>query len=171
MPSQPKSLTLNSDGAAKGLSAKEASMSGNHASNLKGMIMNERIVWLTCAAALVAGSGIFLPGCGMAVKDTEQMLSAAGFTMKVADTPEKLAHLKTLTQHKLIHHTHDGKLYFVYADATVAKALFVGDEKAYQSFQKLQFQQNIADQNTMTAMENREALMNWCMWGPLYRRW
>ncbi len=133
--------------------------------------MNERIVRLTCVTALAASLGIFLPGCGMMVEDTEQMLSAAGFTMKVADTPEKLAHLETLTQHKLVHHTRDGKLYYVYADATVAKALFVGDEKAYQDFQKLQIQQNIADQNAMTSMENRDAYMNWNMWGPLRRQW
>jgi hypothetical protein len=29
---------------------------------------------------------------------TEQMLAAAGFHMKLADTPEKLAHLQTLTR-------------------------------------------------------------------------
>jgi hypothetical protein len=32
---------------------------------------------------------------------TEQMLSAAGFHMKLADTPEKLAHLQTLTPRRL----------------------------------------------------------------------
>ncbi len=36
--------------------------------------------------------------------ETEQMLSAAGFHMKLADTPEKLAHLQTLTQRRLVPH-------------------------------------------------------------------
>jgi len=34
--------------------------------------------------------------------DTEQLLAAAGFKMKPADTPERLAHLKTLTQLKVV---------------------------------------------------------------------
>lgn len=34
------------------------------------------------------------------VADVEGLLERAGFTRKPADTPEKLAHLKSLPQHK-----------------------------------------------------------------------
>ena len=109
--------------------------------------------------------GIALIGCA---EETEQLLSAAGFEAKVADTPEKLAHLQTMTQRKLVRHTKDGKNYYVYADAK-RQCLFVGDEAAYQKFQNLQVQQQIADENQMAAMENREATMRWEIWGPWRR--
>ncbi|MGZ8945862.1 MAG: hypothetical protein ACXW1W_10620, partial [Methylococcaceae bacterium] len=44
-------------------------------------------------------------------EDKEQLLAAAGFKMQLADTPEKLAHLKTLTQQKIVTHEKDGKNY------------------------------------------------------------
>ena len=48
---------------------------------------------------------------------TEQLLSGVGFQKKVADTPEKLAHLGTLTPaRRLVAHRRDGQLYYVYAD-------------------------------------------------------
>ncbi len=92
-------------------------------------------------------------------KSTEQRLSVAGFTMKLADTPEKLAHLKTLTQRKVVPHDRDGKTHFVYADALYCECLYVGNEEAYQRYEKMVFQQNIANMNM-------DASMNWGMWGP-----
>ena len=43
----------------------------------------------------------------------EQLLAAAGFKMQLANTPEKLAHLKTLTQQKIVVHEKDGINYYV----------------------------------------------------------
>lgn len=100
------------------------------------------------------------------VTDKEQLLSAAGFTIKLADTPDKLAHLKTLTQHKLITHSKDGKNYFVFADATTCQCVYVGNDAAYSKFQSLQVQQNIANEQQMSAEMNEDAAMNWGMWGP-----
>lgn len=99
------------------------------------------------------------------VEDKEQMLAAAGFTMKLADTPAKLAHLKQQVQHKIIAYTKREETYFVYADATDCKCLYVGDNSAYTKFQALQVQQNIADEQQMTAEMNQNAEMNWGMWG------
>jgi len=49
------------------------------------------------------------------VADVEGLLTRAGFTKMVADTPEKIAHLKSLPQQRLIHHQRDGKKYVLYA--------------------------------------------------------
>lgn len=99
------------------------------------------------------------------VADKEQLLAAAGFTMKLADTPAKLEHLQQQVQHKVIAYAKNGKNYFVYADATDCKCLYVGDDSAYTKFQRLQVQQNIASEQQMTAEMNQNAEMNWGMGG------
>ncbi len=127
-----------------------------------------------CGAAksvlLIIALGIALMGCAMiqnskAIK-MERLLAAAGFQMRLADTPERLAHLKTLTQRKLVPHERDGHIYYVYADATSCKCLYVGTEKAYQRFQNLAIGQQIADEQRMAAEMNEDAAMNWGVWGP-----
>ena len=115
---------------------------------------------------VIVALGTVLVGCDA---DTEQELSAAGFETKVADTPEKVAHLQTLPQCKLVRCVKDGKNYYVFADAK-RNCMWVGDEAAYQKFRYLQLQQDIADENMQAAMENNAATMRWEMWGP-YHRW
>jgi hypothetical protein len=60
--------------------------------------------------------------------ETEQMLSAAGFHMKLADTPEKLAHLRALTPRQLVPHRQAEQLYYAYADPEVRRCLYAGTQ-------------------------------------------
>jgi hypothetical protein len=101
-------------------------------------------------------------------RDTEQLLAAAGFKVKPADTPDKLAHVKSLTQHKLVPHEKDGTVYYVYADATTCRCVYWGPEEAYQRYQRLATQQRIAEDQRMAAEMNEDAAMNWELWGPGY---
>ena len=98
----------------------------------------------------------------------EQLLAAAGFKMQLANTPEKLAHLKTLTQQKIVVHEKDGINYYVYADATTCQCVYIGQDANYQNFQQLQVQKNIAQEQQMTAEMNEDSAMNWGMCGPGY---
>src|SRR5204862_4808842 len=59
---------------------------------------------------------------------TERMLTAAGFQMKAADTPDKLAHLQTLTPGKIVRRELSGEPSYVYADRNVCKCLYTGTE-------------------------------------------
>ena len=56
-------------------------------------------------AAFIIAVGAALVGCTAIERsnamDTERMLSASGFNMKFADTPQKLAHLQSMTQRKV----------------------------------------------------------------------
>ena len=100
------------------------------------------------------------------VDSQEQLLSAAGFQMKLADSPEKLAHLQTLTPQKLVPHTRDGKLYYAYADAEFCKCLYVGDEQAYQKYQQLAAQQRSAqDELNADAWDATGPLPPTGLWG------
>ena len=96
----------------------------------------------------------------------ERTLAAAGFQMKFADTPEKMDHLQTMQQRTLFPTQRDGKLYYIYADTTNCKCLYVGTEKAYQRYQKLAIEQQIAQNQANAAEMYQMSAMNWGMWGP-----
>jgi hypothetical protein len=99
------------------------------------------------------------------IQEKEQLLSAAGFSMKYADTPEKLEHLKQQEQHKIIPYIKGGKSYFVYADSINCQCMYVGDDTAFQQFNSLQVQHDIANQQRITAEMNQEWEMNGGRWG------
>lgn len=77
------------------------------------------------------------------VADVEGLLAKAGFRKKVADTPQRLAHLKTLPQHKLFRHNLHGNSYIVYADATYCICLYMGNETNLRHYRDLERQQNV----------------------------
>jgi hypothetical protein len=136
--------------------------------------MKKRIAWLRSIVVITA-LGMVLAGCAFIQKsdatDTEQMLAAAGFNMKLADTPAKAAHLQTLTQRKLVSHERAGKVYFVYADADYCKCLYVGNQENYQRYNSMSVNKNIAEMNENAADMNEDALMDWGMWGPWGAGW
>ena len=60
----------------------------------------------------------------------------------------------------------DGNAFFVVADPYACKCLYVGDQKAYDSYQKLALKQEYAEDNLEAAEMNEDAAMDWGMWGP-----
>jgi hypothetical protein len=125
--------------------------------------------WLRCSITGLALCAA-LAGCAAIERhqadQTEQLLAAAGFQMKPADTPAKLADLEQQQQHKVVRHERDGEATYVYADATDCKCLYSGNQASYDEFQKLRVQEDVASQEMMAAQMNQEASMNWEMWGP-----
>jgi hypothetical protein len=96
----------------------------------------------------------------------EDLLSAAGFSMLVADTPAKQAQLQAMKQRKILRREKDGQLNFLYADAEFCKCLFVGTEKEYQQFQRLALRRENAIARQEAALDADEAGMyDWGMWG------
>jgi hypothetical protein len=95
-------------------------------------------------------------------KGTEQLLAAAGFEMKLADTPEKLANLNTLTPRRtLIPQERDNRLYYVYADPDLCKCLYVGTAMQYaQALQK-----SYASDQSLAVGDQLNALV-WELWAP-----
>ena len=122
---------------------------------------------------LATGLVFALAGCAVVkevqkneASDKEQLFAAAGFKVKLADTPQKMTHLQTLPQRKIFTKERKGKVYYLYADALNCKCLYVGDQAAYDSFQQLQVDRQIAAQQRMTAEMNYDAQMNWDLYGP-----
>jgi len=126
--------------------------------------MTRNAWWLRLALVLVLA--VTLGACGgMQAKSTEQLLSASGFKMKMADSPQKQTHLQSLTQRKLVPHERKGKTYYTFANAKTGQ-LYVGNAQAYQNYQQLAAQEKIAEEQRMAAEMNMDAEMNWDMWGP-----
>jgi uncharacterized ParB-like nuclease family protein len=86
----------------------------------------------------------------------ETILSAAGFQQKPADTTDKVAHLAGLTPDKVVSFVKDGKRVYAYADPTGCHCLLVGDEAAYQRYQKLANAPQIAEEQGIAAKVNEE---------------
>jgi hypothetical protein len=125
--------------------------------------------------AKISSVGILLTlaACTAQVAQREDLLSAAGFSFRPANTPAAAAALRALPPHKFVQQTRNGQPIWLYADPSVCGCLYVGDEAAYQRFRQMVFQKQLADEQSQAAMMNRDAameqnaiMMNWGVWGP-----
>jgi len=87
---------------------------------------------------------LMLVACGLAGEPalaqerTDMRLANAGFVMRPANTPEKMARLRHLPPHKLVARTRpDGVRYFLYADPDYCKCVMVGDQRAMRTYQDM----------------------------------
>ena len=105
-------------------------------------------------------------GCATVEKntamDTERLLAASGFQMRLADTPHKLEKIKTMSQRKLIRHQRNGTINYIYADATDCKCLYAGTEKAYKRFKNLSANKLSEDEANA---RDEDVNMDWEIWG------
>lgn len=93
---------------------------------------------------------------------TEELLAATGFDQRLADTPEKLAHLQTLTPaRKLVPQERDGHLYYVYADPDLCKCLYVGTAAQYEQARK----KKLANDEVVAVQDNQSVPIFWGLWG------
>ncbi len=96
---------------------------------------------LVSISLFVTAVNLVLAGCTIVPKPTaakmEEMLVAAGFEVKAADTPEKIEKLKALPHGKFIRQEVDGKLHYLYADASHCQCLYKGTEKEYLAYKQL----------------------------------
>jgi hypothetical protein len=100
------------------------------------------------------------------IRATEDMLAAAGFTMKPADTAEQAANLQSLPPHQLTLQRRNSEPYYVYADPDVCRCVWVGNQQQFSRFQELRLQKQIADEQLRAAQAFRDAAFRWDLWGP-----
>jgi N-methylhydantoinase A/oxoprolinase/acetone carboxylase beta subunit len=113
-----------------------------------------RLRWIGGASLLALAVG-----CATTMR-TEDLLSAAGFKIVPATTPELQARLKTIPAHKVTMVQRDGKEYFVYPDVT-QNVLYVGQNAQYQRYQQLREQNQLAQEQLHAAELNAD----WGAWG------
>lgn len=97
------------------------------------------------------------------------MLSAAGFQMKLANTPQRMKRAETLPQRKFVRVPYgDGTVRYVWADAKYCKCLYAGTEAAYGRYWKLAMNSAIAtdEAEAAVASELYGDSGGWAPWGP-----
>lgn len=100
-------------------------------------------------------------------ENRENLLAAAGFTVRPANTPERIASLRNLPPNKVVQRTRGDTVRYLYADPLVCACLYVGDQAAYGRYRQEVFQRRLADEQAMTAQMNQTAWDDG-PWGPLW---
>jgi len=90
-------------------------------------------------------------------EDRENLLSAAGFSVRPANTPARVASLRSLPANKVVQQATGGTVRYVYADPLVCACLYVGDQAAFGRYRQEVFQRRLADEQAMTAQMNQSA--------------
>ena len=83
------------------------------------------------------GLALALGGCALAVSNTEDLLTQAGFKKLPASSPKLAQHVQTIAPRKLIHRQAGGKSYYVYADPGGCNCVYVGSDSAYATYKSL----------------------------------
>jgi hypothetical protein len=105
------------------------------------MKVYRNVVVLALIAALpLAGCAAMQRG---EAQDTERLLAAAGFQAQQADTPEKLANLRTMPPRKLVSQSKGGNFEYAYADPDYCQCLYVGGPTEYAAYQRLAREEEI----------------------------
>lgn len=95
----------------------------------------------------------------------EQLLAAAGFQIRPANTPKRQAFLQSQEPYKLNRHIRNGNYYYSFANPST-QTLYVGGAAEYAKYQELAVKQNIASQQYWAANQNEMAAADWNIWGP-----
>jgi len=115
-------------------------------------------------AALVATAGCTAMRREGAMQQ-ERLLAAAGFQMKFANTPALASQASEMPQRRVVPVPADGGVRYVYADSQFCNCIYAGSEQAYDRYQRLVVQSDIAAENEEAATEEEEAQMDWGAWG------
>jgi len=133
--------------------------------------MNDRARWVRSSAVVVV-SGLLLGACATADRDRataiEPLLLAAGFQKRVADTPQKLAHLQQMAPLTLVPHARKTSVYYVYADPKGCQCAYVGNEMAFEQYQGLVLKQNISQTKVSVTQMDEDSMMSWGSWGSAF---
>jgi hypothetical protein len=132
-------------------------------------MMKGRAAWVSLAA-ITAVIGIFLLGCATgpssgpaASKSQDDLLRQAGFVTQSANSPQRLAYIKTLPAKKVVLNQYQEKPIYLVCTDSEAKQCFLGDQAAYERYQKLAIQQSLSE-DLRTVQEHRwdpQALQMW----------
>jgi hypothetical protein len=109
----------------------------------------------------------FAAGCATTNAPSENLLAAAGFQQRTADTPRKQELLKSLPKNQLTLITWKGKNYYVQPDSTNPNVAWVGSPAEFQAYEQLRLAKQLSNDNLMAAQMNQDAMMTWGgAWGP-----
>ena len=113
---------------------------------------------------LAAGIAMLFVACASTPEpdpfETEKLLVAAGFSYKIADTPELLERLKNFPQHQLIQYQYEGRIIYVFADKSNCTCVFLGEEEHYQKYLEIARSRAATNQYSLSASGTKPTNMD-----------
>jgi len=142
---------------------------GKKGVSMIGSILRKTTVFM----ALLILTAVFITNCSstrqtrrdLPPAEIEKLLASAGFEKTLADTPEKMEKVQSLTQRMVVPHLEDDKVYYVYADAAVCACVYVGDELDYERFKDMIGRAETANPSCIDDRLRENS--NWSSWGNL----
>ena len=117
----------------------------------------------------VLPSAALLSGCAtpqQKVTEREDLLTAAGFVPRPANTPERQAMLRTLPPNRFTQRTRGDSFTYIYPDPLVCGCVYFGDQAAYGRYRQDVLQRRLANDQLLAAQMNQDAAWDWDPWGP-----
>ena len=112
-------------------------------------------------ASLALLCGMSFSGCAsMGASSTEPLLSAAGFVSRTPENAKQQELYNQLPPYKVHRANYKGQVIYAYKDEAKGIA-YVGNEQAYQRYQQLAVQRQIARDNYAAAEMNRDMAYGW----------
>jgi len=86
---------------------------------------------------LALGAAALFDAPAIAQRATDMKLEDAGFVMREANTPRQMERLRSVPPRKFVARSRNGVRYYVYADPTDCKCVFVGNQAAYDRYRAM----------------------------------
>ena len=111
---------------------------------------------MTKLTTLYALTGLLaVAGCAsqqQLVGQKEDLLAAAGFQIRVADNPQRLAAMRRLPPNKFVTRIVNGQPVYLYADPLVCRCVYFGSQQNWAAYRQEVFAKQLADEAQMTAL-------------------
>jgi hypothetical protein len=134
----------------------------------KRPIWDEQITVMKLIGYSAIGAlALAIAGCAspqQQVTQKEDLLAAAGFQIRVADTPQRLAAMKSLPPNKFVTYVMNGQPVYQYADPLVCRCVYFGTQGNWDAYRQEMFAKQLADEAQMTAVMN-QSMWDWGPWG------
>ncbi|MBV8506848.1 MAG: hypothetical protein JOZ11_13695, partial [Alphaproteobacteria bacterium] len=82
----------------------------------------------------------------------EDLLAAAGFQIRTADNPQRLAAMRSLPPNKFATRLANGQPVYLYADPLVCRCVYFGTQQNWAAYRQEVFAKQLADEAQMTAL-------------------
>jgi hypothetical protein len=120
---------------------------------------------LASAAVVPLLGGAVMAESKKSIGRTENSLAAAGFIVKPANSPARLAMLARLPKDKFARRTKGDIVTYVFADPKACNCIYVGSQAAYGRYQKADQAKKLVDQERIAAEDYTDPAWNWDSWG------
>ena len=118
--------------------------------------------------ALCALTGLLaVSGCAsqqQLVGQKEDLLAAAGFQIRIADSPHRLAAMRSLPPNKFVTKVVTGQPVYLYADPLVCWCVYFGNQQNWAAYRQKVLAKQLADEAQMTALMYQSG-WDWGPWG------